>query len=50
MRTATNRFDHSSDIEFKRVINLYKKITARPFSFLIIDTTQNFFYILERIV
>ena len=28
---------------------LSQKITARPFSFLMIDTNQNFFYILERI-
>ena len=26
-------FNHSSDIEFKDFINLYKKCTAKPYSF-----------------
>ena len=30
---------HSSDIEFQDFINLYKKRTAKPYSFLVIDTT-----------
>ena len=30
---------HSSDIEFQDFINLYKKCTAKPYSFLVIDTT-----------
>ena len=32
-------FNHSSDIEFQDVMNLYKKSTAAPYSFLVIDTT-----------
>ena len=32
-------FNHSSDIEFKNSINLYKKYTAKPYSLLVIDTT-----------
>ena len=32
-------FDHSSDIEFKDFMNLYKKCTAKPYSFLVIDAT-----------
>ena len=30
-------FDHSSDIDFRDSMNLYKKCTANPFSFLVID-------------
>ena len=30
-------FNHSSDTDFKDFINLYKKCTAKPYSFLIID-------------
>ena len=30
---------HSSDIEFQDFINLYKKCTAKSYSFLVIDTT-----------
>ena len=33
---ATN---HSSDIDFKDFIKIYKKCTARPYSFLANDTT-----------
>ena len=33
---ATN---HSSDIDFKDFIKIYKKCTARPYSFLFNDTT-----------
>ena len=32
-------FNHSSDIEFQDFMNLYKKLTAKPYSFLVIDTT-----------
>ena len=30
-------FNHSSDIDFKDFMNLYKKCTAKPYSFLVID-------------
>ena len=33
---ATN---HSSDIDFKDIVKIYKKCTARPYSFLVNDTT-----------
>ena len=33
-------FNHSSDIDLKYFINLYKGFTAIPFSFLVIDTTH----------
>ena len=34
-------FNHSSDIDFKDFIknNVYKKCTAKPYSFLVINTT-----------
>ena len=32
-------FNHSSDIEFQDFMNLYKKCTAKPYPFFIIDTT-----------
>ena len=32
-------FDHSSDINFKVFINLYKNCTTKPYSFLVIDAT-----------
>ena len=32
-------FNHSSDIDFPDFINLYKTFTAKPYSFLFIDTT-----------
>ena len=32
-------FRNSSDIDFQDFMNLYKKCTAKPYSFLIIDTT-----------
>ena len=35
-QTALN---HSSDIDFKDFIEIYKKCTARPYSFLANDTT-----------
>ena len=32
-------FNHSSDIDFQDFMNLYIKCTAKPYSFLVIDTT-----------
>ena len=32
-------FNHSSDIGSQDFMNLYKKCTAKPYSFLVIDTT-----------
>ena len=32
-------FTYSSDIDFKDFMNLYKKCTGKPYSFLVIDTT-----------
>ena len=32
-------FNHSSDIDFQDFMNLYKKGTAKQYSFLVIDTT-----------
>ena len=32
-------FNHSSDIDFKDFMNLYKKYTAKQCSFLVIDAT-----------
>ena len=32
-------FNHSSDIEFQDFLNLYKKSTAKKYSFLVIDAT-----------
>ena len=32
-------FNHSSDIDFEEFFNLYKKYTAKLYSFLLIDTT-----------
>ena len=32
-------FNHSSDIDFQHFVNCYKKCTAKPYSFLVIDTT-----------
>ena len=31
--------NHSWDIDFQNIMNLFKKFTAEPYSFLIIDTT-----------
>ena len=31
--------NYSSDIEFQDLMNLYKKCTAKPYSFLVINTT-----------
>ena len=30
-------FNNSSDIDFKGFVNLYKKCTAKPYTFLVID-------------
>ena len=30
-------FNHSSDIDFQDFMNLYKKCTEKPYSFLVID-------------
>ena len=32
-------FTHSSNIDLKNVLNLYKNCTAKPYSFLVIDAT-----------
>ena len=32
-------YKHSSDIDFQDFMNLYRKCTAKPCSFLVIDTT-----------
>ena len=32
-------FNHSSGIDFKDFMNLYKKCTVKPYSFLVIDAT-----------
>ena len=32
-----NAFNHSSDIDFKNFMNLYKKCTSKPYSVLLID-------------
>ena len=32
-------FNHSSDIDFKDFMNLYKKCTAKSYLFLVIDAT-----------
>ena len=32
-------FNHSSNIDFKEFVNLYKKCTAKPYSFLVVDAT-----------
>ena len=32
-------FNHSSDINFQDFMNIYKKCTAKPYSFLVIGAT-----------
>ena len=32
-------FNHSSDIDFREYMNLHKRCTAKPYSFLVIDAT-----------
>ena len=34
-----NAISHSSDIDFKNFVNIYKKCTNKPYSFLVNDTT-----------
>ena len=34
-----NAFNRSWDIDFKDFMNLYEKCTAKPYYFLVIDTT-----------
>ena len=33
--------NHSSDIDFKDFMNIYKKCTTEPYSFLVNDTTSD---------
>ena len=33
-------FNHSSDIDIQDFMNVYKKCTAKPYSFLVIDTAR----------
>ena len=50
-RALTNRtFNHSSDIDSEDFMNLYKKFTAKPCSFLVNDTTLNQHYLLEKLI
>ena len=39
MRDSTNHINHSSDIDYKDFVNIYKKCTAKPYSCLVINTT-----------
>ena len=32
-------FNHPSDIDLQNLMNLYKRSTVEPYSFLVIDTT-----------
>ena len=34
-------FNHSSDVDFKDLMNLRKKCKAKPYSFLVIDASAN---------
>ena len=40
-------FNHSSDIDFQDFLNFYKKCTAKPYSFLVIDTTLASFFMFQ---
>ena len=44
-------FNHSSDIDFQDIMNLYKKWFTEPYSVLVIDTTlaSDIFHVSERI-
>ena len=44
-------FNHASDIDFQDFMNLYKKCTEEPYSFLVFDTTlaSDNFHVFERI-
>ena len=41
-------FNHLSDFDFKDINNVYKKCTANPYSFLVIDATLASDNLLER--
>ena len=41
-------FNNLSDNDFKDFINLYKKCAAKPYSFLVIDTTLALDYLRFR--
>ena len=41
-------FNHSSDIDFRDFMNFYKKHTAKPYPFLVIDATLTSDNPLER--
>ena len=46
-------FNHSSDIDFQDFMNLYKKCTAKPYSFLVVGTTlasDNFSHFRENLL
>ena len=44
-------FNQLSDIHFRDFVNLYKKCTSKPYSFLVIDAIlgSDNLYVLERI-
>ena len=39
MKLQQTTFNHSSDNNFQDFMNVYKKSTAEPYSFLVIDAT-----------
>ena len=39
MRASQIGFNHSSDIEFQDLMNIYRTFTAKPYLFLVIDAT-----------
>ena len=41
-------FDHWSDIDLKKFVSFYKKCTAKPYYFLVIDATLASDNLLER--
>ena len=43
-QTALN---HSSDIDFKDFMKIYKKCTAKPYYFLVIDTKPYYFLVID---
>ena len=45
--------NHSSDMDFQDLMNLYKKRTIEPFTFLVIDTTlvsDNYLHFRENLL
>ena len=42
-------FNHSSDVDFQDFMNLRKRCVAKPYCFLVIDTTLASDNLLERI-